>query len=221
MDNEGLINNIKSSYILKNIFTFIPDTTIQDKLFLYSKKLQNKFNIKLIELKEKYLTKIGFILTKYLKSERFDKFILIEEYHKFLKEKNINKEKLENIIYDIYENKKIEDEKVNYEISIYSPLFKILYKTKNFENFTIQISQINIDKYILKDDYINLFNELNNINIKYTSILYELNDIEKINYLKEIKIDFKKIKRITLKIEDDEEGEEEKNKIFCFFNYKK
>ena len=53
MDNEGLINNIKSSYILKNIFTFIPDADTQDKIL----EITKKFDIKLIELKKKYLKK--------------------------------------------------------------------------------------------------------------------------------------------------------------------
>ena len=38
MDNIGLIDSIKSLYILKDIFNYIRDKTFIYKLFLYSKK---------------------------------------------------------------------------------------------------------------------------------------------------------------------------------------
>ena len=66
MENIGIINQIKSSYIIKNIFKYIEDDTVQLKLFIHSKYLQQKLNIKLINYQEKYLTKIGFDLDKYL-----------------------------------------------------------------------------------------------------------------------------------------------------------
>ena len=203
MDNVGLISNIKSSYILKDIFNYIQDKTFKYKLFLYSKKMQKKYDINFVEIKEKYLKKIGFDIDEYLyiKPELFKKDYLTNEYYKFLNKKNINKEQIESIIYNIFQNKKIKDideediDKIeNYEklINIDSPLFNIISKTKNFEKiFTIHISQKNIDKYNLKIDYINFFNNLNKINIKYESIFYVLNDINKLNYLKEINIDFK------------------------------
>ena len=57
MKNEKLINNIKSKYIFNYIFNYIKDKKFKDILFLYAKKLQIKFDIKLIELKENYLKK--------------------------------------------------------------------------------------------------------------------------------------------------------------------
>ena len=136
MANKELLKNIKSEYILKYIFDYIKDTYFPDKLFLFSKKFQQKLNLKLTGLKEKYLKRIGFDLNNYLISQRFEKDLLTKEYLDFLKLKNINKEKLESIIFDIYEYKKIKDlddeeiiDKIkDYEIliSIYSPLFKIL-----------------------------------------------------------------------------------------------
>jgi len=94
MENGKLINNISSKYILNYIFNFIEDSNFKDKLFLYSKKLQIKFDIKLIGLKENYLKKIKFDLEKYLyiKPDLFKKDILAIEYNKFLKENDINKE---------------------------------------------------------------------------------------------------------------------------------
>ena len=61
MKNKQMINNLKSKHILNYIFNYIKDKNFKDKLFLYSKKLQNKLDIKLIGLKENYLKKIKFI----------------------------------------------------------------------------------------------------------------------------------------------------------------
>ena len=215
MEDESLINNINSKHILNNIFNYIEDKNFKDKLFLYSKKSQIKFDIKLIGLKENYLRKINFDLDKYLYTEPnlFKKDSLAKEYNKFLLENKLNKERFENIISDIYENKEIkdieeEDKIKDYEklINIESPLFKVLSKTKNFEKkFSIYISQKIIDKYKLKDEYLKFFEKLNNLNINYASIFYYLEDANKINYLKEIKIDFNKIKRLTIENEDEKD----------------
>ena len=66
MENEYLIDNIKSLYILKNIFDYILDENFNEKLFLFSKNYQKKLSITLTNLKENYLNKIGFNYHKYL-----------------------------------------------------------------------------------------------------------------------------------------------------------
>ena len=85
MEDEELINNINSKHILNIIFNYIEDKNFKDKLFLYSKKSQIKFDIKLIGLKENYLKKIKFDLDKYLYIEPslFKKDILSKEYNKY------------------------------------------------------------------------------------------------------------------------------------------
>ena len=55
MENRGILDKIKSIYIIKDIFKYINDNKIQLKLFIYSKYFQNKLNIKYIDAKEKYL----------------------------------------------------------------------------------------------------------------------------------------------------------------------
>ena len=40
MDNEGLIDDIKSKYILKDIFKYVQDDNYQNELFLYSKSIK-------------------------------------------------------------------------------------------------------------------------------------------------------------------------------------
>ena len=109
-----------------------------------------------------------------------------------------------------------------------SPLFNIISKSKEFENnYTIFISQKFIDRYKLKDDYEIYFDNLNKLNIKYSSIYFVFEDKKKISYLKDFNIDFNKIRKINL-IQDDvieeEENENDKennNKIFfeTFFSF--
>ena len=209
---KNIINNIKSKHILNYIFKYIEDKNFQDKLFLFSKKLQKKFDIKLIGLKENYLKKLEFDKYLYIDSTLFEKDFLKKEYNRFLKEKKVKKVKMENIIYEVFENKEIKEideedvEKVKDNeklINIESPLFEVLSKTRNFGKiFTIYISQKIIDKHKLKDEYKKFFVKLNKMNIEYESIFYDYKDNNN-NYLKQININFNKIKKITLAIEYD------------------
>ena len=206
MENKNLIK-IKSSYILKNIFNYIQDDNIQFKLFFYSKFFQNKLDIKLIDYKEKYINKIGFDIKNYLhiQQENYKKDNLMKKYDNFLLEKKFNKKEFDKIIYDVFQNKIDKDLKEDSEIliDIESPLFEIISKIKIFEtNYTIYISQKNIDEYNLKDDYKISFDKLNKLNIKYSSIYYSFHNKKKIKYLKELNIDYNKIKRIIFIPED-------------------
>ena len=209
------MKEIKSSYIYDKIFNYIKDENFKYKLFFYSKKFQNKINIKLVDYKEKYLEKIGFRLNRYLYSrDKFDKGFLSKKLDIILTQKKLNRKEIENIIGEILQNKKGKDleeldintlEEVFEEtINIDSPFFEILSKTEIFEKqYTIVMYQYMIDKYNLKDDYISAFDMLNKSNAKYASLFTSFNDIMKINYLKEFKIDFNKIKRLTLVKEDN------------------
>jgi hypothetical protein len=184
------MHNIKSNYVLKSIFDYIKDKNFALKLFAYSKLFQNKLNLDSVKYKEAYLDKIGFDITNYLVC----KFYSLE---RFLKEKKLNKEDIENLLYKIVEAKDAKIIKENFEskISIFSPLFEIISKTKNYENnYTIFIEEKFINKKKI-EDYKTFFNTKE----KYSSIYYTFNDIKKINYLKEFNIDFNKIKRMTLK----------------------
>ena len=218
MKSKKLIN-IESKHLLNFIFNYIKDKNFKDKLFLYSKNLQKKFGIKLIGLKENYIKNKKLYRYLYIKPNLFKKDFLANEYNKFLIEEKLSKERIENIIYDIFENKQIKDieeediDNINDNekyINIESPLFNILSKTKNFGKiFTIYISQKEIDEY--KDQYIQLFDKLNSLDINYASIFYDLKDINKINYLKEININFIKIKRLTIESDYYDEEDEGKN----------
>ena len=215
MEYQKLINKLSSTYIIKNIFNFIKDNNLQFKLFIHSKSLQKKLDIKLIDYKEKYVSKLGFDKYLYIEEEKYKKNYLNEEYNKFLLENKFNKEELNNIIYEVLENKKendIKGENIIEEgfktfINIDSPLFKVISKTKNFDtNYTIFISQKILYEYNLKDYFKNYFEYLKKLNRKYSSIYYSFNDKKKLGYLKDFKIDFNKIKKMTLyQIKDSNE----------------
>ena len=152
----------------------------------------------MINYKEKYLEKIGFNIDDYLYQEIYEKKSLINKYNYFLLKNKLNKEEFEKIVYDVQKKENLSKIEENYEelININSPLFEIISKTKNFENnYSIYISQEDIDKYKLKKEYKNFFDKLNKTNIKYSSIYYYFINNEKINYLKELNIDFKKNKK--------------------------
>ena len=56
-----------------------------------------------------------------------------------------------------------------------------------------------------------VFDKLNNLNINYSSIFYNLTDINKINYLKEININFNKIKKLIIESDYDEYEDEDED----------
>ena len=108
------------------------------------------------------------------------------------------------MIIEIIKSQNESDEK-NININIDSPLFEIFSKSKNFDkNCTIWILQRNIDKYKLQHKYSIIFNKLNNSNINYSSIYYIFERKEKIDYLKELNINFNNIKKLHLQYNSSE-----------------
>jgi len=92
-------------------------------------------------------------------------------------------------------------EGIKLEIDINSPLFDIFYKFKLFEElFIISIDFKFIERYKLKEDFINVFNKLNDINSNYSSILLKCNDDKDISYLKDFNINFNKIKNLNINL---------------------
>ena len=198
MENQGIINKIKSVYIIQNIFNYIKDNKIQFKLFRHSKYFQKKLNINFLDCKEKYLKNIGFNINDYLflKEEEYENNFLNKKYKDFLLKNKINKKLFETLIYEICENNQIKErnnKKENF-ICIDSPLFEVISKINNFEDYyTLYISQACIDN--LKNEY---HNKLNNPNLKYVSLFYCTNYIE-IESLKRLYFDFNKIKKMKFK----------------------
>ena len=158
-----MISKIKSKYVLLHIYNFIEDKHFTLKLFCHSKNYQNKLDINNSYCYKKYLDELNFNLKDFIFKNgiEYKKDILRKEYDDFLRENKLNKDKFEKIIYEVINNKNVEN-KINIKefINIDSPLCEILSKTKVFNKiFTIHISQKNIDEYKLKDDYITIFNK--------------------------------------------------------------
>ena len=214
MEKEQLLEKIGSIYILTQIFDYIQDDNLKLKLFVHSKSLQKKFGIKLIDYKKEFYKKIKFNLKRYLsfnnKENDKDKEYLNNNLQRFLNKINMNKNNFENLLSDIYSNKKVEEleEEVEpgsldihhgYLINVFSPLFDVISKTEIFEKkYCIPIYEEFIEKNKLNNDYKSIFEKLNKSNIKYTSILLRFNDNNKINYLTEFNIDFNRIKKLSL-----------------------
>ena len=192
---KKLFDKIKSKDIFNFIFNYIQDDKFKLRFFFYSKSFQKKLNLK-SSIQHIYLKKIGFNVSDYLYTLDYNKDFLNKKYEEFLLQNELNKEEIENIIFNavncnnidnIEENLKKLDLKVL--INIDSPLFKIISITKNFENdFIINIYENNID-----DNY-ELFYNILNSNIKYSSIYFHFTTIKKLNYLKDLNINANKIK---------------------------
>ena len=144
------MNNIKSKYILEEIFTYIADINFKYKLFNYSKLLQNRFEISLNDY-----------ITKYKEQLNYEKLV---------------------------------DQEL---ISSSSPLFKNLISKD-----TLYILQDNLEKNDYKRKYCEI---LNKPHLNYSSIYYNFNNknFEEnfLDNLNELKIDFSKIKSMTLNAE--------------------
>ena len=204
MNNQRLIYEIRSKYILRHIFDHIEDKKIELKLFSYSKYFKSRINLNYSYCYKRYLDILNFDINKFLykAQEKYNaKDILKKEYDDFISNNNFNKEKFESILYDVmnWQNEK-------HLINIDSPLFKLASKTKNFhKNYVLYISQKNIDDYNLKGDYKILLQKLNNSNIKYSSIIYIFDELIKLEYLKELNIEFNSINALDLRYNGNED----------------
>ena len=188
-----MIYEIKSHYILKYIIDFIPDKKIKLILFSHSNYFRKRLDLNYLGCYEKYLDELGFDINKYLFEieSSYEKGKLSKEYSNFISTNRLNKEKFEKVLYEVLNNQE-EDYK---NLNIDSPLLEIVSKTKDFDKYAIYISQKNIDEYGLKDQYKIIFNKSN---IKFSSINYVYNDETKLNYLKDLGIIFKNIRKIRL-----------------------
>jgi hypothetical protein len=149
----------------------------------------------------------------------FDKNIYEKKIEKDLKKININRKDLDEIVMkffnEIKDETKDEDYIYDYQLiplDIYSPFFDVITKSKIYYQYAIPIPINVIKKYNLKDDYVSIFNS--NSNLISLKIYYK--DIEDINYLKELKINFKNIKGLYLCINEEygnEEEEEEEEEV--------
>ena len=211
MHKKSLLEKIRSKYTFQNIFTFIKgyNDNLPYKLFLYSKLFQNKLEIKLIDYQEKYFDKIKF-LENYLlytnstsgKSGFSLKEELKNKLDKELLKYNIDNNKIQKLVINHFKIKQKEINNYSESIDFYSPFFDFLSKTEMFGKiFNISIFFDAIKEFNLNTEYREKFNNLNKLNIKYSSLDIKCNDYDNINALKSFKINFSQIKKLMLSID--------------------
>ncbi len=213
---NSILHKIKSQYIIRIVFSYIDyeNKNFSLKLFNHSKIFQKKLGMGLCNYQEKFFKEKGVLLPKYLSFKnntkqyynlkKYDKEILKKKLKNVLsKNKFDEKDLLQYLInyYDnLFQNKDIlkEDENI---IDIYSPFFEVLSKEKFFKDlFIIPINIKNIKQYKLKDDYISAFKQLNSV---YPKLNLTYSDINDINYLKDLEINFNLIESLIIEPEDD------------------
>ena len=201
MEKKSILEKIKSKYNLENIFDYVKDENFKFKLFVYSKKLQKKFDLKLLDYKNIYLkNRINLFefLSDYNKKEgypkNFDKKELTNKFNSTLNKLKLKKENITDYIINFFKNyEKKENDEIY--IDIYSPFFDLLSKELYFwKKFIIPIISEFIDKNKLKNDYISFFNKINKLNINFSLLFLYINE-NNINYLKELGINFNQIKK--------------------------
>ena len=218
MNNESLLEKIKSQYNLATIFDYIEDKRFKLKLAIYSNKLKFKLSLELCDYKIQYLLKskvkvcekyLSFysmynesmlenydidILNKNLKDDILKYKIDMDTFTKFIiiyLKKYVKKHKKKNNSLSIYDEIKID---------INSPFIEDLFKkNNNLEEFLlIPIYVSLIEKFNLKNKYIKIFEKLNQSDSKYSSILFIFKNNTDIKYLKEFNINFKQIKKLYI-----------------------
>ena len=213
MKKKKILEKIQSKFHLKNIFNYIKDKNFKFKLFTYSKVFQKHLEIHLIDYQEKYINQLGIIfndyLTTYNEKEDFDKDILKKKLNEDLLKYNVHfdnntlqKIVIKNFRQKIkdFEKQKSDEGLVKYNsfIDIYSPFFDSIANSDIFDSFTIRIIINKIEKYNLKDDYISIFEKMNKLKNNYSSIAFFYKDSNNIKYLKEFKINFGNIKKLSI-----------------------
>ena len=201
MDTNDILSKINSQYILRNIIDYIDygNKIYSLKLFEYSKKFQEKLEITLFNYQEIYINKAGVSLHKYLNASNSKlKDILKKNLESDLKKLKLTKNDMTQYLIHYY-NKYFNKNEENI-IDIYSPFFNLLSKEKKFnELFTIPLPIKDIKKLDTgTQDYISAFEELNKINLPYPILKIFYYDVDDINYLDYLKVNFNLIQKLKI-----------------------
>ena len=196
---SDLLDKIGSKYIMLNILEYTK-YDIKLKLFFHSKKYINKFDL-MFFYHYNYLKAIGLNLFDYFELNNYGKINKEELKNKFNEDFqnsnanfNISPEFLTNFYNEFTKNNSLDQ----FNVDIYSPMFEILSKTDLIQKFTINISIDNIQINDLYNDYISIFKNLNESKSKYSSILFTCENINDIDYLNKLNINFSQIKELYI-----------------------
>ncbi len=196
----GVLEKIKSKYILNKIFDYIRNENYKLKFLIYSKSLQIKYDLK-IEYKycflKEYLKVKEFIFLNLINKE-LDTNYFYKKLNDLLDFIHITHEESKEISEIIYNNYIKEQKKIHKilrytdffsTIDIYSPFIECAI-SNDFHFINIPLDDI--EKYYLKNDYISFFKKQNK-NHKKMKVLISLKDVSQVDSLKDLNIDSSKI----------------------------
>ena len=219
-----ILDKIKSKAMLEVIFSFISSKSYKLLFFKYAKKFQQKLGIKLNDYKIAHIVnKRSINLMKYLSfknnfEKEEDKSILRNELESDLNDLklDIDLKHFEECAFDYFKEENIDENEIY--LDIYSPFYGYLVE-RGFKNKAIElvIPVDRIKSFQLKNDYIFALQTLNNsiINTNNLWINFIYNDYDDMNYLIDLKFNFKLLKRLDLiqeKERKNNDDEKEKNK---------
>ena len=222
-DMSNIFDKIKSKMIFKTIFSFMPNQYYKLKLFKNSKKFQSKFGIELKDYKIAHIVKNKSIeLKKYFSfKDNFekveDKANLKTNLENDLNKLNLNidlKSFVECALNYFYDE---DNDKNGIKLDIYSPFYEYILKGGMKEQIIELIIPIDkIMNFQLKNDYLSAIEKLNHSAINKDDIWvnYIYNNYDELNYLIDLKFNFKLIKNIALiKEKENKTNEDNKNNI--------
>ena len=199
---------LNSKYLLQLIFSFIKIKNFKLELFKYSKEYQKKLDIRKINYINAYLSNSNINFEPYFTFKKEfnaieDKDILKKGLDNYLKKLNIDFDSIEEYAINSYEN---EDNNNQIKIDIFSPFFDSLFKKKYYKNFEIKIPMDKIEKFNLQKDYISIIEKVNKSGLdkNYPGIYFKYKNPNDIDFIKDLKLNFKLIKKLKLKRINDE-----------------
>ena len=195
MENQSLLMKINSKYVIEVISSYINGDDFILKLIKHSKSLQKKLDIGLIDYRYKYLEK-----RENIEDCLYD-FDLIEDLlsNSFYKDKYDQKSIIEVILFHLKKkskqkaNSEVFDDKNFIDLEFSNRLFNLIVELKIFDN----ILNINVNLEDLQSEITSNFEKMNKLNTKYPSLFFEFKDMNNINYIKDFKIEFNQIKRLS------------------------
>ena len=220
----NIFAKIKSKMIFKTIFSFMPNQYYKLKLLKNSKTFQSKLGIELKDYKIAYIVKT--------KSIELKKYFSFKNNFEKVEDKAILKTNLENDLNKLNLNidlKSFEECALNYfcdedndkngiKLDIYSPFYEYILKGVMKEQiFELIIPIDKIMNFQLKNDYLSAIEKLNHSAINKDNIwinyIYN-NNYDELNYLIDLKFNFKLIKKIALiKEKESKTNEDNKNNL--------
>jgi len=207
-ENNSLLKKIKSKYIIYEITSFIKDNSLLLKLIKYSKSIQEKLNINILNYKESFYSKrinYDYLLSDFNPEKKHN---FSRHYENEFKKDKIDNNAIAKFITNYFnnyhsniKNKELALYEYSKDIDFTCPFFNELSNTEFFNKiFDILISEEKLEdkNNNLKNIYTSTFEYLNKNNINYPSITFYIRNNQDVNILNEFNINFNQIKKLKL-----------------------